>query len=483
MNAFRRIAFRLWDSPTAATWARMATHLGAVAILLPFVLRAFPTEAIAVYLLFATVSSLQALFTLGFTPTFARFFAYGRAGATVSAIKGMQQGSRDSPPPTAEDGPNRETIARVAASGSRIYAWLAVAALVLLATGGSALVARPINALPNPSEGWAAWFAVGSVISFNTGMAFYYALLTGLGHVAQAGRREAVAGAGGIVTALAVLLLNGGLLEVVLARYAWLAAGRLALFRAARQSEPAAARAAAAPTDPTLNRVAWRSAWRSATGMLGGNAIGHGLGAFYSAAASSAELASFLLSFRLVQAIASLSQAPFYSRLPELNRLYAAGERQCFADCATRRVGFALWTFALPAAALFVVGDYALDRLAANAKLASPPILSALAFAFFTERYCGMLLQIHTATNQVLWHWHALAYGCAVFAVIVPLYRSFGAFGLAAALLLARLIASLPFTVALLHKTVGRDGRRVHAAAAGPAAALGLAAITLLYGL
>src|SRR5688500_11059218 len=76
-----RFAHRLWSSPTLTTWGSLMLRTGGVLVTTPLLLNRFSTAEIAVWYFFATVTSLQIVFEMGFTPSFSRAVAYALGGA------------------------------------------------------------------------------------------------------------------------------------------------------------------------------------------------------------------------------------------------------------------------------------------------------------------------------------------------------------------------------------------------------------------
>jgi hypothetical protein len=73
--------FRVWHSPTLATWFSFIARSSSLFFVLPWALRQLTSSEALVWQLFVTINSIQLLLDIGFTATFARLFAFALGGA------------------------------------------------------------------------------------------------------------------------------------------------------------------------------------------------------------------------------------------------------------------------------------------------------------------------------------------------------------------------------------------------------------------
>lgn len=456
---------KVWNSPTLTTWANFGINLASSAILLPYVLRVFSPQEIAFYLTILTIVGLQSLMTLGFSPTFIRFFSYSRGGLPLEQLVELKNQPFES---ISSSEINWPTVAAIAQTGKRLFLMLAALCVVLLLTLGSVCIQHIVADMPNPTSGWIAWIVVCLSMAISTVCALYDAYLHGLGHLAKSARCSAIMGAGAFICCLLVLIFSGSLLLLIVVRQLWQIFERLGFYFLARRIEHARWREFSGPSQPAIIKVAWQSAWRSAIGVAGSSGLNSGLAIFYSTVASSAKLASFLLAFRLLNVISNLSLAPFYSHLPELQRAYALGCNQAFVRDASKRIVLALWAFVLPVSALYFLADQALGLIGSQTHLPSALVVVALSWACFAERYTGAAIQLYTITNHVVWHWFAFAYIATIGVIIYPLFNNLGALGIALAFLIARVISSIPLSFILLKRMLKDHIWMLHKPLIGP---------------
>jgi hypothetical protein len=124
----------------------------------------------------------------------------------------------------------------------------------------------------------------------------------------------------------------------------------------------------------------------------------------YSQFAAPTAAAAYFVAFRFVQAASELSQAPFYSKLPRLARLYAEGSEATLIALAARGMRLAYGTFVLAVVALGMLAPAFLKLVGSTVPFVTPTLWLAMAFAFFVERFGGMHMQLFSITNRVVWH-------------------------------------------------------------------------------
>src|SRR5262249_30284055 len=246
-------------------------------------------------------------------------------------------------------------------------------ALPLLAVFGTWALARPMRALDDPGRGWIAWgvvLAVSGAILWANALAAY---LQGLDHVALFRRWEALTSIGAIVTSFIVLLAGGRLLGLVIANQAWAVISLFRNWQLARAIEGGRFRSfRSSGLDREVFRVAWPAAWRSGVGVSFSRGVLYASGLIYAQVAEAAALSTYLLAFRLIQLIAELSQAPFYSKIPALSRLRSEGRFVDQLALARRAMRLSHWTYAAGFVAAGIAGAPLLRAIGSRVALADP---------------------------------------------------------------------------------------------------------------
>lgn len=393
---------RLTESATLMTWASLAVRMSGLLVVLPMVLRRFPPAEVAVWQLFTTIFTLVLMLDLGLAPSFTRFLAFARGGASVADMRSMQArqgGASPSHDPAAVDA----TLARLAGTLRWIYPRIALVAVTVFAVLGTVSLAPPVAATANPMKMWMAW----GVVLLGSGGAFLgnaaAATLQGLDRVAAQRRVEVVTGAAQALASVLVVALGGDLLAVVLTYQVGALLTVMANRRLLAREAPDLAHAPAV-ADREVLRVLWPTAWRSGLGVIASQGVIQLSGLLYARLVTPAQLASYLLALRVVTVASQISQAPFYSKLPRLALLYAAGERHQLLALAQRGIRLSQWVLCIG----LVLGTFilppALQAIGSRTPFVSPGIWALLCLAFLVERFGAMHMQVYSLTNHILWH-------------------------------------------------------------------------------
>jgi len=128
-------------------------------------------------------------------------------------------------------------------------------------------------------------------------------------------------------------------------------------------------------------------------------------------------LASYLFCFSIIQSVRSFSQAPFYSKLPTLNNLYALGKTKEFIEISQKGIYYSILSFIIPILCIIFFGEKIFALI--HSKVAFPPIKLwiLLGSGFLIERIGAMYLQVYSTSNHIVWD--KLNFGTAV---IILLY-------------------------------------------------------------
>lgn len=459
-------ARRIWHSPSATTWGSLAVRIGGVIVILPLVLVRFSPAEFAVWQLFASLFALMLVFDFGLSPTFSRLLAYGRGGVPISAMADMRRVSagEHSVPSTAEGTP----VGRIFAT----QRWIGVRLMLVLCAGlvtlGTASLVKPVAQVADPAATWAAW----AVVVMCSGAGFlgnvYGSALQGMDRIAPMRRWETGFGLAQIGTCVAVLAAGGGLLALTIGHQAWVAtsAVRNRLLLKALHPELFQQRSY---RDREVVAAMWPATWRSGIGVLMSHGLVQSSGVIYGQLASAADVASYLLVLRLITAISLFSQAPFYSRLPEMATLHARGDGKTLVALATRSMRRAHWVFVAGCLVAGLCAPWLMHM--ANSKAAFPPLIVwvLMCFALFAERLGAMHLQLYSLTNHIVWHvangtTGVLMIACAM--ILTPLAGA--AAGFPASMLAAHALFYIPYSVAHSMKLIGSKAMSFEARCAVP---------------
>ncbi|GAB3930516.1 lipopolysaccharide biosynthesis protein [Larkinella terrae] len=390
---------RLWHSPTFTTWASLATRSMNLVLLIPFILRQFSPAEISLWYLFSTVISLNLMIDLGLGVTFTRFIAYAMGGSN-----GTTGGSTSKDNHT-EPAPNRSYLLKVVGTQQILFAWLTGLVFLLLTIGGTLSVYRPIHFLSNPNEGWIAW----SIVILATTITFrgnaYSTYLQGINRVAEFRRYETVFSLAAIVTSLLMLHFKAGLVGLVAVNQLW---NILSVLRnrwmCYQYNEGVFVSSQRFKFDNAILKEIWPAAWRSGVGVLMSYGLIQSSSLIYAQSNQVEQVSAYLFAMRIMQIIITFAQAPFYSKLPLMARLYAQDNRQQIIDVAKKGMQRAHWTFVAGFTGVALFAQPMMQMIGSNIQFIDQKLWAIMGIAFFVERYGAMHLQLYSITNHIVWH-------------------------------------------------------------------------------
>jgi len=435
----------LWQSPTLMTWGSFLAKTLSLVVVLPLILTRLGVEEISLWYLFATIIGFQLLVDVGFSPTFSRVIAYAMGGAGVKDLR--------RPDGTCSGKPNWSTLEQICSTMQAIYLRLSLLWLFVLASLGTLSLIRPVSIAPDTPAAWYAWFfiIVTSTISFYGNI--YNSYLQGINQVALLRRWEIFSSLGAIATSFIVLIFGGKLLSLVVANQTWqilnvyrnrflsnmVEKGRFKSFSAKTYSKY------------VLNAV-WPSAWRSGLGIIMTYGLIQASGIIYAQIGDVTSVATYLLGLRFIQTISTFSQAPFYSRLPLLARLYAEGKTKKLVLQAQKGMIFSFWSFTIGFIGLGLTGTPLLKYLKSNADFPSFQLWVFLGLAFFLQRYGAMNIQLYSLTNHIIWHISNGISGAIFIILSIVLFNFIDIYAFPIALLIGYMCFHVWYPAILSHK-------------------------------
>lgn len=424
------IVDRVWNSPTLATWASFFCRAAGLAIILPLVLRHFSAAEFNVWSLFGIFAGLQLLFDMGFSVTLVRAIAVALAGAS-SSRSFLQDGE-----PTIGAPPNWAMVRRIIGTMRFVYRQLALVYGILLASGGSALLLQPVHQTEDPISAWLAWLCVVGTSYVSLRLNYLAVLLLGLNEVAVVRRWDALISVGASLSSIAILLADGTLLALVSVSQIWALVGIWRNARLCRSVHDGSFREMPRPfCDREMLSHLWPATWRSGVGVAMSYGLVQATGIVHAQFASTAATASYLLCLKVLQLVSGFSQAPFYSKLPLLPRLRAAGNTRELLNVAAAGMRWSLWAYALAFSAVSLVGPPLLTWIGSTVAFPDTLFWVLLGTMFFVERYAAMHLNLYNTTNDIITHIANGVTGVLCIGLILLLIPSLGLLAVPAGLL------------------------------------------------
>ncbi|MCU0392442.1 MAG: hypothetical protein MUE81_15100 [Thermoflexibacter sp.] len=438
--SFRSFFIFLWESPTLMTWGSFLTRSLSAVLVLPLVLRSFQEEEITLWLMFAQIISLQLLVDMGFTPTFARLIAYAKGGIR-DIIPFLNPKNKDENTTiTTDSEPNWELIGQIRIVMQKVYTYMTLISFGLLLTVGTYFVYEPIQRMQSKSmHGWIAWGMIVFTSLFYLRGNQYSACLQGINQVATLRRWEVLVAMGGIVSSLVVLLADGGLLGMVIASQVWVILGIGLNYWLSNKYIPKVI-VQEGISSQTMFLLIWQKAWRSGVGVLISFGTLRFASLYIGGGVDSAQAAMFLLGLRIVEMLNEFAQAPVYSKLPRLAKLYAERNLGVMMGVAKQGMTRSHWIFVGAFIVSGLVGNFALAFIGSKTQFPQIHEWCILGLAYFFQRFGAMHLHLFSTTNQIIWHKVNGITGLIFLIIFFLTYQYFPIYSYAIALLSSSLL-------------------------------------------
>lgn len=390
---------RIWNSPTITTWGSFITKSLYAIVILPIITTKFPQQDITVWLMLNIFIGFQGLADLGFSNTFIRVISYA-----VGGLKKIEKFDSDTKLERKE-GPNWELVERIYATTSKMFLYLAFLFTVAFLIFGFLGLKKPISLTNESIYGWLSFAVVVVVTFFNIYYSKYNIFLQGVNKIALLRRWETFFSLGSIVALFIVLSVSNSYFYLILTQQIF---ALLSIFRnrylTRRYNEGIVTTFKTLKMDKDLLKSLFPAAWRSWLGVMMSYGVVQVSGIIVGQSSNSALTSSYLFTLRLLDLIKNFSIAPFYSKIPLMSRLFAENKKDEILGLARQGMFLSLGVFAIATVSLGLMGNILLGMIHSHITLVSGPLYLLLVLAFYTERYGAMHIQLHSLTNNIVWH-------------------------------------------------------------------------------
>lgn len=425
------------NSSTLMTWLSFFARAVNNFILLPFILKKFPPNEIAVWLLFLLILNIISLADLGFSQSFSRAisFAYGggeRLEGTLS-FGSKKEGSKLYV--------NKNLIVQLISIMNRVYLILSIVAFAIISLFGTYSVSNTINSSSSTTENWYAWaFLVLSIPILVYGIK-YSTILLGINKIAEMKRWETMFIIASIITSIILILLDSSIFIFLINNLAWLLIGVLRNKMLAKKSIlKLDLPLLGSGNSKIIFKSIWGASWKSAVGMLFSYGLIQSTGLIYPHLSNnSTEIASYLLSLRIMMIIIDFSRAPFYTKLPTLSILLARNNKLELIRVAQKGIILSLCSYTFGVILTGISGNVILMLMGSQTPLVSHELWACMSLAFFFERYSSIHIQLYSISNDIIWHIVNAISGTILLFITVIGYKYLKAFSFPISILISNL--------------------------------------------
>jgi O-antigen/teichoic acid export membrane protein len=374
-------------------WSYAATFLqiGVGVILLPFILKAFSQETVAIWTIFLTVMTLSNLLDFGFNPSFARNVSYVVSG--VTELKKTGHLVVENHTGEIDYGLFKGMINAMRWFYSRA-AWLL---FFLLATAGTYYMFTILKTYSgNHAEVYIAWAILVILNAYALYTMYYDSLMQGKGLVKRAKQIKVAGQAVYLILAIVLILLRFNLIAVVSAQVLSIVVIRILSYRTIytagfkRRLHQVSAR----PRREILSYIYPNAVKVGLTGV-GGFLVLRSSTIIGSLFLSLDEIASYGITMQVIGIISAVGGVYFFTYQPKMVQYRVQNDNIAIKQLYLKGCLLLFGAFLLGGAALLLLGEWALNVIGSQT-----PLLSGL--FMLVALVIGWLEMNHAVAGQVL---------------------------------------------------------------------------------
>jgi O-antigen/teichoic acid export membrane protein len=411
-------------------WNYAATFLqiGAGVVLLPFILRVFPQETMAIWTIFTTIVGLTSLLDFGFNPSFARNVSYVVSG--VKELKATGYNIVETHDNDIDYGLFKGLIMTM----RWFYLRVAVLLFVLLASAGTYYLYVVLkNYSGDHKEVYIAWAILVALNTYSLYTMYYDSLILGKGLIKRSKQIKIAGQSAYLIAAIVLIVLRFNLIAVVSAQALSIAIIRILSYRTIFTAE-----------FRSLLHSVEASAKKEILGSIYPNAVKlglTGLGGFLVVRSSTIigslflpleEIASFGITVQIVTIISSLSSVYFATYQPRIVQYRVQNNTVAIKRLYLNSCCFLFFTFLGGGMTLVFFGEWTLNLIGSRTPLLSKPLMATVLLVYFLETNHGNAGGILLTKNEVPYFRAAMFSGCFTVALMFLFlrYTNIGIWGL-----------------------------------------------------
>jgi O-antigen/teichoic acid export membrane protein len=357
----------LWQSAVFYGAFATAVRVGANILLLPFILKRFSAQELALWWVFVALGAVANLGDFGFGQAISRVYSFLWAGADNFDTEGLRASLPNS-------SPNYDLIRHFDATVHYFYVRVSVVVGAILAIAGTPFVVPLIQ--PPVNRVWIllCWSAFILASGYSLATSRWTLACQGVNRVRELQASYFWSGLSFVIVAALMLIVGGGLETMVVATAARAVVGQQLCARAYRRAIPNV-RGQKPRADLSMLKRIWPNARKFFLLSLGAYVVANGTTLMCSALLGPEATASFGLTVQVGNFIASFSALWLTVKWPQITILRTQGELQPMAILFARRLLLVMITFVLSAVLLLVSGNFLLAIRGTHTRLLAHPYM------------------------------------------------------------------------------------------------------------
>lgn len=374
-------------------WNYVATFLkiGVSVLLLPFILRVFPQETIAIWTVFSTIIALTSLLDFGFNPSFARNVSYVVSGVKELKTTGYQVVEN------ANANIDYGLFKGLINTMRWFYARMALLLFILLATAGTYYIHTILHSYSgNKQEVYIAWVILVFINSYSLYTYYYDSLLQGKGLIKRAKQIEFTGNIIYLCVAIVLIMLRFNLIAVVSAQALSILIRRILSYYTVYTSDfkRALKKATARAIKEFIKPILPNAVKLGLTG-LGSFLVTRSSVLIGSLFLSLDDIASYGITIQIIAIISSVAGVYFATYQPKIAQYRIQNNILAIKKLYLRSCGLMLLIFIVCGLALLFFGDWTMEVIKSKTPLMSQAFI-------FVALLVNLLLTNHSTAAGFL---------------------------------------------------------------------------------
>jgi O-antigen/teichoic acid export membrane protein len=380
-------------------WNYAATFLqiGVGVILLPFILRVFPQETVAIWTIFTTIIILASLLDFGFNPSFARNISY-----VVSGVKELKVTGYNTVESHNSD-VNYSLFKGLINAMKWFYARAAAILFALLATAGTYYMHTVLKTYTGShTEVYIAWGILVAINSYSLYTMYYDSLMQGKGLIKRSKQIQIVGQSVYLIVAVVLILLRFNLIAVVSAQALSIIIRRILSYRTIYTGEfKRYLHNVKAQARKGIIKVIYPNAVKMMTAGLGWLLVSRAsiiMGSLYLPLAT---IASYGITIQVIAIIASIASVYFAAYQPKIVQYRVQNDNAAIKHLYLKGCLLLLGVFVLGGAALILFGEWALSLIGSQTPFLSKSFITVALLIYLLEVNNSGATSILLTKNEV----------------------------------------------------------------------------------
>jgi len=379
-------------------WNYAATilQIGAGVILLPFILKVFPRETVAIWTIFSTIVTLSGMFDFGFNPSFARNVSY-----VVSGVKELKKNGFQ----IVEN--NNEVdyglFKGIIDSMRWFYGRIAFILFVLLISVGTYYIKTILKTYPyNHLEVYISWFILCTINSYSLYTLYYDSLMQGQGFVKRAKQIQMTGQIIYLVVAAILIILKFNLIAIVSAQALSILVRRALSYRTVFTAEfKQRLQSLTVQSRKDILKVIYPNAVKIGLTSIGGFLVLRSsiiIGSLY---LSLETIASYGITMQIISIIGGIASVYFTTYQPKIVQLRTQNNLHEIKHTYVRACFLLLATYLICGISLLYLGNLALYLIGSKTPLLHQSVMALALVVALLETNHSMAGSILLTKNEV----------------------------------------------------------------------------------